>query len=166
MTQDFFMRVITGNGMLIVDYDPEQNSKVWSAHRKLPMSAHKIIVRIPKIKAMFMVHKGFMPQGQIFNQGYYQEVLEWLQKSVLRVLPNIIGCCITTTHPVTLHCLCACFWRERTLHWSSNHLINHIPHTVHFLLTDLKNHPRDHHFDTTDIKKAVTNQLNRLTDEP
>lgn len=69
-------------------------------------------------------------------------------------------------HKCILYCLCENFWQQRTLQWSSNHLICHVSACATFFThksLDLRRY-----FDTIgmfdNIQKAVTDQLTSLTD--
>jgi len=87
---EFFSRVITGDESWILDYDPEtkRQSRKWhTANSPRPKKARMSKSKIKSMLIYFfdsqgIVHKEFVPPGQIVNQTFYREVLERLRKRV------------------------------------------------------------------------------------
>jgi len=124
---EFFSRVITGDELWILEYDPDtkRQSREWqTANSPRPKQAR---MSKSKIRSMFIcffdsqgiVLKEFVPPGQTVNQNFYREVLERLRKMVARVdqALHALGCCTTTTPHVTRQSLSMNFWQKKALMW-------------------------------------------------
>ena len=94
---EFFNRVITSDESWVLECDPETKTpKSGLAHCKLSPSQEARMSK-SKIKSMLIcffdsqgiIHKEFVPPGQIVNQTFYREFLERLRKRVARVRPGI-----------------------------------------------------------------------------
>ena len=94
---EFFSRVIIGDESWILEYNPETKHQSREWHTAKSPHPKKARMSKSKIKSMFIcffdsqgiVHKEFVPAGQIVNQTFYWEVLERLRKRVACVLPSI-----------------------------------------------------------------------------
>jgi len=94
---EFFSRVITGDESWILEYDPKTKRQSREWHTEISPRPKKSRMSKSKIKSMLIccfdsqgiVHKEFVPPGQIVNQTFYREVLERLKKMVARVRPGI-----------------------------------------------------------------------------
>ena len=72
-----------------------------------------------------VVHKEFEPQEETVDERCYSEVLERM-KIVLTVSGQrfrTLGCCITTTLPVTLPSPWKSFWTKRVFQWFRSPLL-------------------------------------------
>ena len=88
---NFLDNVITRDKIWTFEYDPE--TKHQSAKWHTPVSPKQKKERMTKSKEKIMlvisfnakdvVHKEFVPPGQIINTAYYMDVLERLRKRVL-----------------------------------------------------------------------------------
>ena len=95
--EKFFKNLIIGDETCIFEYHPETKRQSSEWHTSNSPSPKKIKMIKSKIKSILIcffdskgsVQKEFVPQGQIFNQQCYRDVLERLWKRVHRVRPEI-----------------------------------------------------------------------------
>jgi len=85
---EYFSRIITGDELWILEYNPETKRQSQEWHTANSPGPKKVRMSKFKIKSLLIcffdsqgiVHKEFVPPGQIFNQTFYWEVLERLRK--------------------------------------------------------------------------------------
>jgi len=120
---EFFSHVIIGDESWILEYDPEtkHQSREWhTANSPHPKKARMSKSKIKSIIICFfdshgIVHKEFVPPGQIVNQTLYLEVLERLRKrvAVCNQALQALGCCTTTMPHVTQQSPSINFWQKK-----------------------------------------------------
>jgi len=116
-----------------------------------------------------IVHKEFVPPGQIVNQTFYREVLERLGKRVARVRPGIARIWMLHHDKATCHTAVSLneFLAEKSIP-----VVPQPPYSPDlspcdfFLFPRLKNHLKGRHFGTLDnIQKSVTDELKGIPAE-
>jgi len=175
---EFFSRIITGDESWILEYDPEtkRQSREWHTAK----SPHPKKARISKSKIKLMlicffdsqgiVHKKFVPTGQIVNQTFYRESLKDSGEGwhVCNQALNALECCTTTTPHVTRQSPSMNFFgRKKTFLWFlSPPYSPDLSPCDFFLFPQLKNHLKGRHFGTLDnIQKRVTDELKGIPAE-
>jgi hypothetical protein len=91
-----FSKVITGDESWCYAYDPEtkQQSNEWeSSNSPRPKKAQRVKSNVKTMMIFFyangIVHSGCVPNGQTFNQAFYQQVLKGLRDAVTRKRPEL-----------------------------------------------------------------------------
>ena len=120
---EFFSRIITDDKSWILEYDPETKRQSWEWHTANSPHPKKARISKSKIKLMLIcffdsqgiVHKKFVPTGQIVNQTFYRESLKDSGEGwhVCNQALNALECCTTTTPHVTRQSPSINFWAEK-----------------------------------------------------
>jgi hypothetical protein len=98
----------------------------------------------------YLWHQEYVLAGQTANSAYYCDVLRQLYENVRRLLPELwhkrTGCCIMTTHRLTLPFSPGNFLPKKTLLSSLTHPTFQFPR--------LKTKIKGSHFDTAEVIEA------------
>jgi len=94
---NFLSRIITGDGSWCYVYDPEskQASSQWKTPRSpRPKKFRQVRSNVKTMLICFfdiqgIVHREFVPRGQIVNQEFYLGVLKRLRERVRRTRPEL-----------------------------------------------------------------------------
>ena len=154
---------------------PRQNAKVGSRTlQTLPVPRRMSKSKIKSMLICFfdsqgIVHKEFVPPGQIVNQTFYREVLERLRKRVARVRPGIARTWMLHHDNAPCHTAVSIneFLAEKNIHMVPQPLYSpDLSPYDFFLFPRLKNHLKGRHFGTLDnIQKSVTDELKGIPAE-
>jgi len=120
----FLDKVITGDESWVFDYDPKtkQQSAEWQTKsspcpRKACMSRSRVETMITVLfDSRGIVHKEFVPPGQIVKHAFYKDVLNDFENgsSESKRTLQTTGCCTTITRQLTLRFQFENFWRRKT----------------------------------------------------
>lgn len=129
----------TSSGTWIFD-DPETKRQSEKWHTKLSWSPKKQGGASQKLRQCFSRHQGEVQNRLCICAGFL--TIRWIDAKMSSQKSQALGCCIMTIHSVTLHCLCARLWRQRTPRCPVA-ILYIIPQPVRrFLFSDFKTHRR------------------------
>ena len=126
---EFFSRVITGDESCILEYDPYTKRQIGSGTlQTLPVPREREWGNLKSNRCSFVfflfdsqgiVHKEFVPPGQIVNQNFIGKSLKDSCKSwhVCDQALHALGCFTTTTPHVTRQSPSMNFWLEKAFLW-------------------------------------------------
>ena len=121
---EFFSRVITGDELWILGYDPETKRQSREWHTANSPRPKKTRMSKSKIKSMLIylfdsqgiVHKEFVPPGQtvklFIGKSLKYSGKEWY---VCDQALHALGCCTTTTPHVTRQSPSMNFWQKKNI---------------------------------------------------
>jgi len=166
--------VITGDKSWFFQYDPETKRQSLEWRSKGSPRPKKARMSKSKLKYMFVcffdsmgiIHKEWVPAGQIVNQFYYKDILERLRKRVMWVRPNIATNWILHHNNAPAH---AAFSVAQFLTSKGITVMPQPPYSSDlapcdfFLFQKTKSAVKGHHFESTeDIQRSVMQAFNDI----
>lgn len=165
--EHFLDNVITGDETWVFQYDPETKRQSEEWHTAQSPRQKKARMSKSKVKSMLIaffdrrgiVHKEFVPPGQIVNARFYVEVLTRLRNRITRVRPDLVG--KWKLHHDNAPCHGAWIVRDLLAKFGVSTL-SHPPYSPDvappdfFLFPRIKRQLKGHRFDSVEAVQAAT----------